>query len=293
MGKPLARGIVAAGALVAACLTFAACAPAPSFEADVEAAWAAQQFDRVTFTPAVLGRAVLEAGTTGGAEPVAVVLPFASAVSDLRVRCAGGATIRIQAQAGTGRPRADAGSGARAATHALGGGEATCDRTDHVIALAAASGIRATSVTVRATSTVAVAALVVIEGTAFAGTDPWQHYFDSAADAQPYAASMSGSFGPEGNVSVTSTTDLSLAAGDHVIEFQCAGDAQVTLTASAVRASNGNPTGAWTSTDVSCPGSTYLELTTLDEGLTITADSHGATGAFFIGVDPGATTIAP
>lgn len=277
MGTLARRGLTAA-VLLAVCLSAAACAPTRSFDTDAAYAWANTQF-HAELARGSLGLAVV--GTDGTSSSAKTGLSFgASTVTDLRVRCYGGARIQIDARI-IGRTD-------HAALHGL----VLCDRKDHLITLAPASRFPATSVTLYAISRAETAALVIVEGTAAPG-DVWDGYFDNEIGQIPAYAAYSGSFGASG---VFQSSDTSVPAGHHRVTVTCAGEATVTVTLAAldeVRDGGSVEASPPLTTDIVCPVTALLELTTDGSGIMTRLDSHGTPGAFLVRVDPGFEPLGP
>jgi len=277
MGILARRGLTAA-VLLAVCLSAAACAPTRSFDTDAAYAWANTQF-HAELARGSLGLAVV--GTDRTSSSAETGLSFAaSTVTDLRVRCYGGAMIQIDARITGGTD------------HAALRGLVPCDRKDHLIPLAPASRFPATSVTLYAISRAETAALVIVEGAAAPG-DVWDGYFDNELGRIPASAAYSGSFAASG---VFQSSDASVPAGHHRVTVTCAGEATVTVTLAGLdEIRNGGSVDASPAltTDIVCPVTALLELTTDRSGISMRLDSHGTPGAFLVRVDPGYHPLGP
>lgn len=116
--------------------------------------------------------------------------------------------------------------------------------------------------------------------------DEWVGYFDALAeDVGPMASSAEwGTFGVDGAVSATRSSDASLAPGRHFVTMQCAGPQRVTVTLIPGDDATASPDDIVTK-DVRCPGGIVLEITTRVAGLTVDIDSHGEPGAFLRATD--------
>jgi hypothetical protein len=262
-------------------LSSAACTPTRSFDTDVAYGWANAQFDReAAHHP--LGLAVVGTNGTMSSDETGFTLAQPSTVTDLRARCQGGATIRIEARV-TGETE-----------HATARGLLVCDERDHLIDLAAAAGFAATSVSVWAMSGVETAALVVLEGAA-SSRDVWDGYFSDELQqsSQDAYSAYAGSFGAPGSATVVQDLDDSTPAGHHLVEVTCAGDARLTVTLSDATDSGAGPQTASAVTDLECPVTALLELTTEQPGLSTRLDSHGSPGAYLVRVDPDGFSVEP
>lgn len=272
MGTLTRRGLTAA-ILLAVGLSAAACAPTRGFDADVAYAWANTQL-HAELARGSLGLAVVRTDGTSVSEATALTLPPQSVVSDLRVRCRGGATVRIHARV--------SGESHEMTVQGL----VTCDEKDHLVDLGPASDFPATSVAVWTVSAVETAALVILDAVAVPG-DPWAGYFDDDL-RNPAASGFAGSFGASGAATAAESLDDALPPGRHVVEVTCTGEATVTVTLSTAEASGaGVARTHHQTTDVQCPASALLELTTEQPGLSIRLTSHGGAGAYLVRTDPG------
>jgi hypothetical protein len=119
--------------------------------------------------------------------------------------------------------------------------------------------------------------------------DPWAGYFDDrAADPSQQAVARAwGTLGAEGEVAAHEDRYESLAAGAHIVAFECAGAPSVTVTAAPLSDVGTSPAGAVTY-ELACPGGVTLPITTDTEGLALSVDSHGEPGAYLVRVDPAA-----
>jgi hypothetical protein len=95
-------------------------------------------------------------------------------------------------------------------------------------------------------------------------------------------------FGASGGATAAESLDDALPPGRHVVEVTCTGDATVTVTLSTAEASGpGAERTHHQTTDIPCPASALLELTTEQPGLSIRITSRGGAGAYLVRTDPG------
>lgn len=117
--------------------------------------------------------------------------------------------------------------------------------------------------------------------------DAWHGHFDARAAELDTAASVAwGSFGLAENVATAGFTNATLAAGQHTVSVECAGPESVSV--EVTPGSDAAARGDAVTTDVTCPGSASLAITTGVEGISVSVDSHGEPGAYLIATDAGA-----
>lgn len=111
--------------------------------------------------------------------------------------------------------------------------------------------------------------------------DEWEGYYDDVPLTVTAESTMWGSFGSPDAISGTNTTNMTIAAGDHVVRVDCAGAAEVTITMS-----DAEMTDILVSEDVACGESRDIDVSTQSEGLMIQLDSDGEAGAYHVMIDP-------
>lgn len=121
-----------------------------------------------------------------------------------------------------------------------------------------------------------------VEPTPTTTPDPWAGYFDEQAQdgATEYEVQFWGSFGDVGAVAPSGNRDERLPAGDYTIDVSCAGEAEILVSATDLE-----NTDLTEPTTMTCPMSTILGVTTTADGLEVTLDPQGDTGAFLVRID--------
>jgi hypothetical protein len=273
--------------LIALALTgsLTACAPAPDVDAAYE--WANAQFatEHDGINMAVVG-ANPHAWWDEDADTDQYRFTFEQRadITGLRVRCFGGTTLSIGAEV----------------TAALAvdsfGGDVLCDERDHVIAYDRSAGNDAAiSLTLGATAPVSTAALVVVEG-AMPVADTWADFFDDLAAQGGYSVQAWGSFGPSDEIVVIENRDRSLPAGEHTVDYTCAGiysTHTVAFSSVAISGAEMTPVDVLATEEVSCPGTATFMMRNPTDGFAMSIDSHGSAGAYLVQVDPGGSVPAP